>query len=195
MQAAHSNAIQLMHEHKTALKAVEAETRRRAIKCRAQWHQCTVHCTDTTTSISGPPVGKSSRLILILLGLLFNKLNTTSTYYAVRYVSWEYEPLWASLHACCSPQCTTLWVYNYTIQYNCAIQLHNATQHCIMPQFMPTAVANAAKNIDVVEQMSKTWKTWKHMIFDIVWYHTIWYHIILYEQYLIQKLSTKRRMW
>ena len=140
---------------------------------------------------------------LILLGLLFNKLNTTSThyavlcstmqYYAVSYVRWEYEPLWASLHACCSPQCTTL--YNYTIQYNCAIQLHNATRHCIMPQFMPTAVANAAKIIDVVEQMSKPWKTWKHMIFYIVWYHTIWYHIILYEQYLIKKLSTKRRMW
>ena len=67
-----------------------------------------------------------------------------------------------------SPMYYTIQLYNTTVLHNSTMQLYYTTQHCIIPQFMPTAVANAAKIIDVVEQMSKTWKTWKHMIFYIV---------------------------
>ena len=122
---------------------------------------------------------------LILLGLLFNKLNTTSTYYAVRYVSWEYEPLWASLHACCSPQCTTLWVYNYTIQYNCATQLHNATVLYKTTLYYTSVHAHCSRqcsqdyrcggtDVQNLENL-ETYDIWYRMIsYDMISYHIIW---------------------
>ena len=61
---------------------------------------------------------------------------TLTHYYAVRYMRWEYEPLWASLHACCSPNVLycTMRIYNTTVLYDytihCTIRRYNTTVLC-----------------------------------------------------------------